>query len=205
MPDKFWQSSGREKQLINAAVQRIVTFIVAGLLVADQRPCKLREQRMPDKQHDYAVQVFWTGNQGTGTSSFRSYSRDHRIQATGKPPIDGSSDPSFRGDPARWNPEELLVASLAACHKLWYLSLCAEARIVVLDYEDQARGTMVEQSEGAGQFTSVVLQPTVTLAPGTDLAKAHALHDLAHEKCFIARSVNFPVSHEPELTIIANS
>jgi organic hydroperoxide reductase OsmC/OhrA len=85
------------------------------------------------------------------------------------------------------------------------LGLCAEARIVVLDYEDQAHGTMVEQTDGAGQFSSVVLQPKVTLAPGTDLAKAHALHDLAHEECFIARSVNFPVSHEPELAISPDS
>ncbi|WP_338109554.1 OsmC family protein [Pseudomonas psychrophila] len=115
--------------------------------------------------------------------------------------MEGSSDPSFRGDPTRWNPEELLLASLSACHKLWYLGICAEAGIVVVAYEDNAQGTMVEESNGAGQFTSVILRPKVILAPGSEIAKAQTLHKIAHEKCFIARSVNFPVSHAPEISI----
>jgi len=156
---------------------------------------------MADKTHAYEVQVTWAGNEGTGTSSYRGYSRAHVITANGKVPIEGSSDPAFRGDPTRWNPEELLLASLAACHKLWYLGLCAEAGIVVVAYEDNAQGTMVEQSDGAGQFTSVVLRPKVILASGSEIAKAQTLHKNAHEKCFIARSVNFPVSHAPELSI----
>lgn len=156
---------------------------------------------MADRQHRYAVTVTWTGNLGTGTASYRGYSRDHAIQADGKATIEGSSDPAFRGDPARWNPEDLLVASLAACHKLWYLGLCAEAGIVVLAYEDRAEGEMQEEANGAGQFTSVTLRPKVTLAPGADLDRAHSLHHLAHQKCFIARSVNFPVSHEPQIVL----
>ena len=156
---------------------------------------------MADKQHHYDVRVTWTGNEGSGTSSYRGYSRAHSIEAAGKPAIAGSSAPSFRGDPARWNPEELLVASLSACHKLWYLGLCAGAGIVVSAYEDNAQGAMLEQADGAGQFTSVVLRPRVTLAAGSDLEKARALHHQAHEMCFIARSMNFPVSHEPELVI----
>lgn len=150
---------------------------------------------MAEKTHHYAVQVTWTGNEGTGTSSYRGYSRSHVIQADGKPSINGSSDPSFRGDQTRWNPEELFLASLSACHKLWYLGLCAEAGIVVLEYEDKAEGTMIEESNGAGQFTSVVLRPRIILASGSDIENAYALHKTAHEKCFIARSVNFPVSH----------
>ncbi|MFJ4376487.1 OsmC family protein [Pseudomonas japonica] len=158
---------------------------------------------MAEKSHHYAVTVTWTGNQGSGTASYRGYSRDHLIQAEGKPAIEGSSDPAFRGDPARWNPEDLLLASLSACHKLWYLGLCAEAGIVVLGYEDHAEGEMVEEPNGAGQFTSVVLRPKVTLAAGADLEKARTLHQLAHQKCFIARSVNFPVAHEPRLLLAA--
>ena len=156
---------------------------------------------MADKQHHYAVNVSWTGNLGTGTASYRGYSRDHVIQAQGKAQIAGSSDPAFRGDPARWNPEELLVASLSACHKLWYLGLCAEAGIVVLAYEDDAEGEMVEEHSGAGQFSSVTLRPRVTLAAGSDLDKARELHHLAHQKCFIARSVNFPVVHAADISI----
>lgn len=152
---------------------------------------------MADKQHAYGVKVIWTGNTGQGTVSYRAYSRSHRILACGKPDIEGSSDPSFRGDPARWNPEELLLASLSACHKLWYLSLCAQAGIVVTAYEDDAEGTMVEEASGAGQFTRVVLRPRVSLALASDRARAEALHHKAHEMCFIARSVSFPVEHRP--------
>lgn len=160
---------------------------------------------MADKQHHYTVNVSWTGNLGTGTASYRGYSRDHVIQAYGKAQIPGSSDPAFRGDPTRWNPEELLVASLSACHKLWYLGLCAEAGIVVLAYEDDAEGEMVEEHSGAGQFSSVTLRPRVTLAAGSDLGKARELHHLAHQKCFIARSVNFPVLHEPDISLCGES
>ena len=114
---------------------------------------------MAGKQHTYSVKVVWTGNTGSGTSSARGYTRDYDIMAPGKPTIEGSSDPSFRGDPTRWNPEELLLASLSACHKLWFLGLCAQAGIVVTAYEDHATGEMEEDRTGAGQFTSVTLHP----------------------------------------------
>ncbi|WP_242653222.1 OsmC family protein [Sphingomonas jatrophae] len=123
------------------------------------------------------------------------YSRAHLIEAAGKPPIAGSSDPSFRGDPARWNPEELLLASLSACHKLWYLGLCAGAGIVVEHYRDEAEGVMIEDASGAGQFSEVLLRPEVVIASGCDPDLAEALHAKAHAMCFIARSVNFPVRH----------
>ena len=152
---------------------------------------------MADKQHHYQVAVRWTGNQGTGTSTLRGYSRNLEMLATGKPPILGSSDPAFRGDSTRWNPEDLLVASLSACHELWYLGLCAAHGVIVQDYVDAAEGWMAEEASGAGQFTRVLLRPVITLAPDADLAKAKALHHDAHEKCFIARSVNFPVEIEP--------
>jgi organic hydroperoxide reductase OsmC/OhrA len=156
---------------------------------------------MAHREHRYAVRVDWTGNLGTGTSGYRAYSRDHTIGAGAKPAIPGSSDPAFRGDPARWNPEDMLVASLSACHQLWYLHLCATAGIVVTAYADEAEGVMEEGPDGGGQFSSVVLRPRVTLAPGSDAAKALALHHDAAEKCFIARSVNFPVRHEPAVEV----
>lgn len=155
---------------------------------------------MTEKLHHYQIKLVWTGNTGSGTQSYQSYERAHEISAPGKPTIIGSSDPSFRGDKQRWNPEELLLASLAACHKLWYLGLCAQAGIVVTAYEDKPEGFMVEEPGGAGQFTAVVLKPHVTIAAGSDAAKAQALHHKAHEMCFIARSMNFPVSHEPVIT-----
>ncbi len=149
------------------------------------------------RRHFYTVTTKWTGNTGTGTSGYRDYERSHEVSASGKATIPGSSDPAFRGDPSRWNPEELLVASLSACHKLWYLHLCAEAGVVVTAYVDEAEGVMEESTDGSGQFVEVTLRPRVSLAPGSDHAKAHALHHAAHAKCFIARSVNFPVVCEP--------
>jgi organic hydroperoxide reductase OsmC/OhrA len=149
------------------------------------------------KEHHYAVTVDWTGNKGSGTSGYAAYARAHEIRSGGKPTIPGSSDPSFRGDPARYNPEELLVASLSGCHMLWYLHLCSVAGIVVTTYVDRAEGTMIEEADGGGRFTGVVLKPEVTVKPGADLAKARELHAAAHKLCFIARSVNFPVGHEP--------
>lgn len=152
-------------------------------------------------EHHYAVTIDWTGNTGAGTAGYRGYERRHEIAVPGaaKPPIAGSSDPAFRGDAARWNPEELLVASLAACHQLWYLHLCADAGIVVVAYHDAAEGVMREAADGSGRFARVVLRPQVTVAAGTDVERARALHARAHARCFIASSVGFPVTHEPEI------
>lgn len=152
---------------------------------------------MTTKTHHYDVKVIWTGNTGSGTSTYAGYARAHEIVAPDKMTILGSADHAFRGDKQRWNPEELLVGSLSACHKLWYLGLCAQAGIVVTAYEDRAEGTMVEEPNGAGQFTDVTLRPHITISATSDAAKAMALHHTAHEMCFIARSMNFPVLHEP--------
>jgi organic hydroperoxide reductase OsmC/OhrA len=149
------------------------------------------------KEHRYIVKVRWTGNRGKGTNGYSSYDRSHEIGAPSKQAISGSSDASFRGDRSRWNPEELLVASLSACHKLWYLHLCSEAGVNVQEYFDEATGTMEESEESGGRFTRVVLHPHVRLSEGSDRAKAHALHEAAHAKCFIANSVLFPVDCEP--------
>jgi organic hydroperoxide reductase OsmC/OhrA len=148
------------------------------------------------RTHEYTAEIRWTGNRGTGTSGYRDYDRAHDVSAADKPTIAGSSDPSFRGDPARWNPEELLVVSLAQCHMLWFLHLAAVAKVVVTGYVDRPEGTMLEQDDGAGQFTRVVLKPEVTVADPTMRDRSHELHERAHAKCYVARSVNFPVLHE---------
>ncbi|NEA28553.1 OsmC family protein [Actinomadura bangladeshensis] len=150
------------------------------------------------KRHKYEVSVAWTGNTGSGTSSYRAYERAHEVRAEGKPPVPGSSDPGFRGDPARWNPEELLVASLSQCHMLWFLHLCAVEKLVVTGYEDNPQGVMVETPDGGGRFEEVVLRPRVTLADPGQADRAAELHEKAHELCFIANSVNFPVRHEAD-------
>ena len=157
---------------------------------------------MTDDSHRYVTSLEWTGNLGTGTSSYRAFGRDHIHRAPGKPDIAGSSDPNFRGDAARWNPEDLLVASLSACHQLWYLHLCSTNGIVVTAYTDHAEGDMTVAADGGGEFTSVTLRPHVTISAG-DPAKARELHQEAHRLCFIARSVNFPVNCEPTIEVKA--
>jgi organic hydroperoxide reductase OsmC/OhrA len=149
------------------------------------------------KSHQYQATVRWTGNLGKGTTGYKDYSRDHEISAPGKPPVPGSSDPAFRGDPSRYNPEDTLVASLSACHMLWYLHLASVNRIVVTEYVDDARGTMEETADGGGRFLEVILQPRIAVLPGADMKLARELHHEAHGKCFIANSVNFPVKCEP--------
>ena len=151
------------------------------------------------KQHQYEVQVNWTGNDGEGTKTYRGYRRDHIICAAGKHEIPGSSDPSFRGDRTRYNPEELLVASLSACHMLWYLHLCSANQIVVVEYQDAASGVMEEHEDGSGEFVRVTLHPRVKILGGANREKAVALHDEAHHLCFIARSVKFAVEVTPEI------
>lgn len=151
------------------------------------------------REHHYKLDLRWTGNRGEGTSGYRNYDRSHEIHIEGKPVIVGSSDPAFMGDPSLHNPEDLLVASLSACHMLWYLHLCSDAGILVTAYEDEACGTMVETQGGAAEFTSVVLRPHITIKAGGNVALAKHLHERANELCFIASSVNFPVTHEPEI------
>jgi organic hydroperoxide reductase OsmC/OhrA len=153
---------------------------------------------MAERVHVYETSIVWTGNRGQGTSSYTSFDRDHEVRGTGKPDLPMSADPAFRGDSAKYNPEELLVASLSSCHMLWYLALCAKAKIIVKAYEDRPTGRLVEGKPGGGRFESVVLRPAVTIESG-DIETARRLHEDAHRECFISNSVNFPVSCEPTL------
>jgi organic hydroperoxide reductase OsmC/OhrA len=150
-------------------------------------------------KHHYETTLQWTGNTGEGTRTYRSYSRNFTLTAPGKPEIAGSSDHAFRGDASRYNPEDMLVGSLSSCHMLSYLHLCAVNDIVVVAYEDHATGTMQERPDGSGIFTHVQLNPKVRIAAESDADKAKELHHKAHELCFIANSVNFPVDNSPTI------
>ena len=151
------------------------------------------------KKHHYKIKTTWTGNRGEGTKTYRAYDRSYEIRIKNKPTILGSSDPAFLGDPSRHNPEEQLVAALSSCHLLWYLHLCASEGIVVVDYTDEASGIMEENKEGSGQFSEVTLHPHITIEKKEMIEKAIDLHEKAHEYCFIARSVNFPIKLSPEI------
>ena len=152
---------------------------------------------MADTTHHYHVQMTWRGSNGVGTTSYRSFGREYELTVNGKATLRGSADPQYRGDATLWNPEELFLASLSACHQLWYLHLCANAGVVVHTDEDQAESSMVVHDDGSGEFVSVLLRPAVAIARGSDRERALAMHDEAAKMCFLARSVNFPVAHEP--------
>src|SRR5699024_7805361 len=143
--------------------------------------------------HDYTATVAWTGNLGDGTKNYRAFSRDHEISCGDKPAILGSADPAFLGDASRHNTEAMLLSSLSACHMLWYLHLCASARITVSAYVDNAVGVMVENKNGSGYFDTVTLRPRIQIGAADDAELAQSLHDKAHSFCFIANSVNFEV------------
>ena len=153
------------------------------------------------REYRYHTSLSWSGNRGTGTSGYRDYSRNCESTAVGRPPVRGSSDPAFRGDADRWNPELLLVAALSQCHLLSYLHCCASAGVVITDYRDEAFGVMGEDAQGGGRFTEVVLRPLVTVNAPTMAEQAHSLHRQASERCFIAASVAFPVRHEPKILV----
>lgn len=158
-------------------------------------------QGRPLGEHHYELTATWTGNLGTGTSGYRDYRRDVTIQVAGKPDLAASADKPFRGDPSRWNPEDLLMAALSECHLLSYLHACVTAGVVVTSYRDAATGIMREDGRGSGAFAEVVLHPQVTVADASMIEAATRAHDQAHEWCFIANSVNFPVRHEATVTV----
>lgn len=146
--------------------------------------------------HDYTARIAWTGNRGEGTKRYRGYDRTWRIETDGKPLVECSNDPLLGGDPAKPNPEDLLLSSLASCHMLWYLHLASNAGIVVQSYVDTPLGVGETGPHGEGRFVRAILRPQITVERGADLQKADALHHEVHRYCFIARSVNFPVSYE---------
>ena len=151
--------------------------------------------------HIYTSHVVWTGNRGDGTSHYRGYDRTWNIAVPGKAVVHCSNDPLLGGDPSKMNPEDLLMSALSACHMLWYLHYASEEGIVVVGYEDSPIGIGTVEKSGAGRFVSATLRPKVTVVGNVDLQFAEDIHRRIHEVCFIARSVNFPVSYEPETVV----
>jgi organic hydroperoxide reductase OsmC/OhrA len=151
--------------------------------------------------HYYETGLTWTGNTGEGTTGYRNYERAYTLSAPDRPDILGSSDPAFRGDKSRHNPEILMVAAISSCHMLWYLHLCSVAGVIVTEYIDKAKGTMVENKDGSGHFSEVILYPVITVKDESMIEKAMELHKDAHKMCFVANSCNFPIRHEPRVIV----
>jgi organic hydroperoxide reductase OsmC/OhrA len=159
------------------------------------------EEQSPHRTHTYRTTVRWTGDRGDGTKSYAGYDRAHETLADGRPTLEGSSDPAFRGDPSRWNPELLLLASASQCHMLWYLHLATTRQVVVTAYEDTAEGLMREDEDGGGRFVAIILRPVVTVSESSMVDAAEGMHADASARCFIANSLNFEVRHSPTTRI----
>jgi len=179
-----------------------VAFALRGTIDDPGGRLLLDTSRIPSRIHRYRISTNWLGNLGSGTSAYAAYSRDHELDAPNKTMrIPGSSDPAFRGDATRYNPEELLVGAISSCHMLWVLHLCADAGIVVTEYADDATGDMVEHPDGSSEFTGVLLRPRMVITDPARIDEAIGLHDRAHHLCCLARSMAFPVKHEPQVTV----
>ena len=153
-------------------------------------------------KHNYKISVKWTGNQGTGTSNYKEFERSYKVQIENKGDIFGSADPEFRGDKTKHNPEELLLASVSSCHMLWYLHFCTEAKIIVMDYIDNATAILEETENGNGKFTAITLNPTISISQKSELENAKQLHKKANEFCFVSNSLNFEVTLEPIINVV---
>lgn len=145
---------------------------------------------------NFNIQIQWLNKNKAFT--YNDYSREYTINTNGKPEIIASAAPAYKGLPEVYNPEDLLVASLAGCHMLSYLALAANSKITVLSYSDDANGTL-EKDGMSMKFSEVILQPKIVISSDSDVEKALALHEKAHHVCFIAKSVNFPVQIKPEI------
>lgn len=153
------------------------------------------------KTHEYKSHLIWDGATPGVPFDYKTYGRKYRIQADGRPDLQGSADPLFRGDAERYNPEDLFLAALSSCHLLTYLAVCARNGVSVVAYEDDASGTMSIRPDGSGKFDEVTLRPIVTIAADSDEKRALELHGLAHEQCFIASSVAIPVQHQATIRV----
>ncbi len=145
--------------------------------------------------HHYEARARWRKPADPATNPM-----NHHLEFGDRPPIDASGAPQFKGDAAKVNPEELFVAALVSCQMLSYLALAGRAGIDVLAYEDTGHGTMTIADKRM-RITEVRLRPRITIAPGSDEAKARGLVESAHQACFVANSVACAVEVEPEVVV----
>lgn len=148
--------------------------------------------------HHYQAVCTWRGSTGAG---YQAYDRSHELRA---PPaaqtLAMSSDPAFRGDPQRLNPEQLLVMAAASCQMLSFLAIAARARLDVVEYEDHAEGFMPEDDQPT-RITRIVLKPHIMLRGTADEARVHRLVEQAHHACYIANSLKSTIEIAPEIVI----
>ena len=143
--------------------------------------------------HRYTTRLAWRGSTAGG---YEGYDREHALSA---PPAEQelrlSSDAAFRGDPRLLNPEQLVVAAASSCQLLEFLALAAKARIDVLEYSDDAEGTMDESDEPA-RIQRILLRPRIRVGAGPTEEQVRRLVELAHRHCYVAGSLRSEIAIE---------
>ena len=148
--------------------------------------------------HLFEGTLIWTGQASQADGKLK-LDREYLIEFRDKAPLPGSSPAVFKGDESKHNPETLMVSSLMACHHLTYVSMCERAGIAMTGYEDRAVGAL-ERKDGKIRMVKVTLHPRVRVRDAGQLEQAKALHQNAHEDCFMANSVNFEVLVQAEVS-----
>lgn len=148
-------------------------------------------------KHDYAATVVWTRPEGARFTDNR-YSRAHEWRFDGGTVVPASSSPLVVPPPlssaAAVDPEEAFVASLSACHMLFFLFHAAKNGFVIERYEDTAVGTMGKNAEGRTAMLKVAMRPRITWEGKTPTAgELDAMHHQSHLDCYIANSVKCEV------------
>lgn len=150
--------------------------------------------------HTFAISLEWQSNLRSPDAALAEYSREGVMTAAGHDPVSVSAAGGFGGDIARWNPEELVIGALSQCHMLSFLWVARDEGVAILDYRDDAQGSM-EMRGGTGAMTQVTLRPHVVVASTSEADRVEALHERAAGMCIIRASVNFPVELESGVSV----
>lgn len=150
----------------------------------------------------FKVEINWQEKPKEELEANRRIAKNHVVCMEGKPDLPVSAAKIFKGDPNLYNPEELLLSSLASCHMMSYLYCCAQEKIEVIAYTDSAEALLETSEDGSGRVSQVTLHPIVTIANEKQMQQALELHIKANELCFIANSCNFPVLHEAKCQVL---
>ena len=145
----------------------------------------------------YRATLQWK-NQGSDFN-YDTFDRTHKISFPGGIEFKGTSAPEYLGKKELANPEEMLAATLASCHMLTFLAVCAKSRLHVTSYEDNPVATLDKNAEGKFAVTHIQLNPKASFQGETPSAeKLQELHAKAHRNCFIANSLACKMAVEPK-------
>ncbi|MGY5355813.1 OsmC family protein [Wenyingzhuangia sp. IMCC45467] len=151
-----------------------------------------------NNEHTYKIGLEWKGKLTTNKRNKLSYERIYELSFDNKPNLTGSSDATFHGDNTLYNPEEMLLSALSSCYMMSFFYICSLKNIEIVSYKDNPMGMVKVNPNGSGQFEEVLLQPSIAIKSCKAKLIEQAFTE-AHDYCFIARSCNFNILHNPKI------